>query len=251
MSPPRKANGKAYPTISCSSFDIDDDGVSTITQETIDVLVKKTDTANPTVSYLNRVYSDSTDPIDGPFAEWEKAFDMEENAKAVGSLPSMPQAGRKVLQSMSPPRFSLETRSTDTHSFFTRTSHSTQTEDVHSAWKKGEQEYWSSLVATEGREVSAHTRRSREIVSGRIDPSNEHRADQTNLKSKFPTSLRMNKLMRLRIKNKCCPTKETTSMTVDSSMTPTFSQTIFQSAIDDEMDDFLMMGDGLTGFAEI
>ena len=157
-SPPRKPNGKAYPTISYgSSFDFDDDGVSIITQHTVDVMVQVMEKEDPTVPYIQRVFSDCTDPVDIQFAQWNDA-----NTSAVESSQDATTPSTLTIQtSSSPPRFSRETRSTGAHSFFTKTSQSTETEDIHSVWKKEEQQYWASLVENERKETPTSQTKSR------------------------------------------------------------------------------------------
>jgi len=156
-SPPRKPNGKAYPTISYgSSFDLDDDGVSVITQHTVDVMVQVMEKEDQTVPYIQRVFSDCTDHVDTQFAQWNDA-----NAPVVESSQDATTPSTTMQTMSSPPRFSRETRSTGAHSFFTKTSQSTETEDIHSVWKKEEQQYWASLVENDGKVTATSPLKSR------------------------------------------------------------------------------------------
>jgi hypothetical protein len=151
------ASAKTYPVSSSSKgddiFDFDDDGVSAITQETVDemiLILQQQQNDSPDQLILNRVYSDTTDPIDGSNGKWnEQSFfapggDFGKTIASTGAFFSYVEPG------MTPPRLIRENRSSETRSFFTKTthSHSTQTDDFN-AWKKDEQNYWDSLVARE------------------------------------------------------------------------------------------------------
>eukprot|EP00536_Pseudo-nitzschia_multiseries_P013383 jgi/Psemu1/35093/gm1.35093_g len=165
------------------SWDIDNDGVSDITQTTVDrmafaveqqVLVFPEEAEN-----LHRIHSDLTDPAPnrGP-AESEKepakAAEAEDAAKAsaqqqdffpvLGAVPGFdaaakhddfrrvvtpPRGGHSPQKYLSPPSFTRNVGSSGTRSFFTKTTHSTQTSNFASAWRKDEQQFWDTEVARE------------------------------------------------------------------------------------------------------
>jgi hypothetical protein len=153
-----------------SYFDFEDDGVSMITQETIDEMVLALEQEQilfPDAPVLNRVYSDVTDRIDASFADWKETlnlsvmsstantslFPMIEGRTPQEQLDFTGQCGDRISSrfaaGMSPPRLTRQGQSSGTRSFFTKTTHSTQTDDFACAWKRDEQQYWDSLVKEE------------------------------------------------------------------------------------------------------
>jgi hypothetical protein len=122
-------------------FDFDDDGVSVITQETVDELMRQLEQQQkdfPQNSLLNRVYSDDTDPVNQSFEHLKK----NTGSQASNYINDFTPEGRH----MSPPRLTRQNLSSETRSFFTKTTSSSQTDDF-SEWKQEEQHYWDSQVA--------------------------------------------------------------------------------------------------------
>ena len=128
-------------------FHFDDDGVSAITQVTVDEMMRdleqqQKDFANAFL--MNRVYSDVTDPVERSFGHWKDGnlfSSMEGDPRTITQLPDPTES------EFSPPTLTRQTRSSGTRSFFTKnTTHSNQT-DEFDAWKMEEQQYWDSLVA--------------------------------------------------------------------------------------------------------
>jgi hypothetical protein len=129
-------------------FDFDDDGVSAITQATVDEMMKQLEqqpTDFPNDFLLNRVYSDVTDPIPPSFLHMTSQNNetshiiMTTQSRTMlppptsntDNLNMFPPEGR----SMSPPRLTRQNRSSDTRSFYTKTTDSMDTDDF-SAWKQ-------------------------------------------------------------------------------------------------------------------
>jgi len=149
-SPPRRMQKGGMPLVAHAHddlFDFDDDGVSAITQETVDRMMRERYQQQqqqkggvPNELVLKTVYSDITDPISRPFGQWK---DDDPKATIIQFPLATPEVSR---ESMSPPRLSRESRSSGTRSFMT--TNSTQTDDFN-AWKREEQQYWESLVAKE------------------------------------------------------------------------------------------------------
>jgi hypothetical protein len=136
-------------------FDFDDDGISCITQETVDRMVKDMEEQQkdfPNDFLLNRVYSDVTDPADRSFGQGGNLFRPEGETASAGNDPrsslNEPRSSLQEGRYMTPPRLTRQNRSSETRSFFTRTTHSTDPDDFD-AWKEEEQQYWDSLVAKE------------------------------------------------------------------------------------------------------
>lgn len=173
-----------------SSVDFEDDGVSVITQETIDEMVLALEqqevTLFPDGQVLNRMYSDVTDPIDESFAEWKDTLNLSITSAANTSLDLMIEgriplqqqpdvschsgAGGKHTSSsaaagMSPPRLTRQGQSTGTRSFFTKTTYSTQTEDFACAWQRDEQQYWDTLVNKDSTPGGGVTRSNQSATS--------------------------------------------------------------------------------------
>lgn len=156
-----------------SYFDFEDDGVSVITQETVDEMIHALEQEQvlfPDAPILNRVHSDVTDRIDASFADWRDTLNLSAMSGAANtSLDLMIEgltlheqqedfsdycaadraSSRIAAGMMGPPILTREGRSSGTRSFFTRTTHSTQTEDFACTWMRDEQQYWDTLVREE------------------------------------------------------------------------------------------------------
>lgn len=124
-------------------FDFDGDGVSVITQETVDEMMRQLELQQkdfPNNFLLYRVYSDDTDPVDQSFGHLNKGSTRGE--VSIDELNNFLSEGRY----MSPPRLTRQNRSSETRSLFTKTTNSSHSDDF-SAWKEEEQRYWNSQVA--------------------------------------------------------------------------------------------------------
>jgi hypothetical protein len=169
-----------------SYFDFEGDGVSVITQDTVDEMIfalEKEQTLFPDALILNRVYSDATDRIDASFADWKDALNLS-GISSVANTSLFPMIGGRTSQElldisghygdrglsrigggMSPARLTRQGQSSGTRSFFTKTTHSSQTEDFACAWKRDEQQYWDTLVKEESNPGVGNARSNMSPVS--------------------------------------------------------------------------------------
>jgi hypothetical protein len=153
------------------SWDMDDDGISAITQTTVDRVVlaisKHLRVFPEEAETLNRVHSDVTDPAPKRGATKKKIHtcDNSSNTNTASSDQLVPMIGADVAgfsRIVTPPRLyspvkkgmspGLLTRnigSVGTRSFFTKTTQSTQSQDFADAWKIDEQRFWDTEVAKE------------------------------------------------------------------------------------------------------
>mmetsp|Transcript_6536 Transcript_6536/g.13890 ORF Transcript_6536/g.13890 Transcript_6536/m.13890 type:complete len:636 (+) Transcript_6536:715-2622(+) len=174
------------------SWDIDNDGISDITQATVDrmmfaieqqLLVFPEEADN-----FNRIHSDLTDqaPVGWTNSENDSETNLTNPNIALSVGPSdtqdffpmlggtvagfndfrrvvtPPRGGDSPGKAMSPSLFTRNAGSLGTRSFFTKTTHSTQTTNFASAWRKDEQQFWDTEVAKEqGKPEQASHSRSR------------------------------------------------------------------------------------------
>ncbi|KAG7368571.1 hypothetical protein IV203_031314 [Nitzschia inconspicua] len=136
-----------YPNIGSTPgddiFDFEDDGVSVITQITVDEMMRQQELQQrdfPNDFLLNLVYSDVTDPVNQSFRQLK-----QECARGEASINDLNTFLIEERQ-MSPPRLTRQNRSSETRSFVTKTTSSSHSDDF-SAWKQEEQYYWESQVA--------------------------------------------------------------------------------------------------------
>ena len=141
------------------SWDMENDGVSDITQSTVDRMVraisKHIRVFPEEAENLNRIHSDVTDPapkhssiISENEVSAEPQFFPMVGGDVAGFRLTPPRRNRP--KGMSPPKFTRNLGSTGTGSFFTNTTHSTQTSnDFANAWKIDEQKFWDGEVEKE------------------------------------------------------------------------------------------------------
>lgn len=142
------------------SWDMGNDGISDITQSTVDrmtlAIAKHVRVFPEEAVALNRVRSDRTDPA----PKQRPGNDTSTNNNEDQFFPIMPGgdvAGftrtftppRGVgiaTKGMTPPSFTRNHGSTGMHSFCTKTTQSTNTNDFANAWKIDEQNFWETEV---------------------------------------------------------------------------------------------------------
>jgi hypothetical protein len=173
-------------------FDIEDDGVSVITQDTVDEMMRKSEQQQkvfPGKFLLNRVYSDDTDPVNPSLGPAKK----QSVSKADDIANDIYTEGRN----MSPPQLTRQNISSETRSIITKTTNSSQTDDF-SEWKQKEQHYWDSQVAKDENSEACNTGKpARSIITSLSSIS----AVKNNLQLISP-NLRSRKLKRVREKVK-------------------------------------------------
>lgn len=140
------------------SWDIENDGVSDITQVTVDRMVRAISqhvkVFPEEAENLNRIHSDVTDPAPTPGTLLRDDNDLVEPqffpmpGGDVAGFKISPPRGRGRPKGMSPPRFARNIGSMD-NSFFTGTTQSTQTNDFANAWRIDEQKFWDKEVEKE------------------------------------------------------------------------------------------------------
>mmetsp|Transcript_25366 Transcript_25366/g.59397 ORF Transcript_25366/g.59397 Transcript_25366/m.59397 type:complete len:672 (+) Transcript_25366:580-2595(+) len=151
------------------SWDMGNDGISDITQSTVDKMVlaisQHLRVFPEEAENLNRIHSDVTDP-----APKRGAIINDKDVTAASEF--FPMVGgdvagftitperRRVAKGMSPPKFTRNIGSTGTESFFTKTTQSTQTNDFANAWRIDEQKFWDGEVEKQakkdGFEIRTH-----------------------------------------------------------------------------------------------
>lgn len=164
------------------SWDIENDGISDITQASVDRMVlaisKHIRVFPEEAENLNRIHSDLTDPApirvnqshDVSFED-QCLFPMI--GGDVAGFTDVVTPSRKGLEiatkGMSPPHFSRNIGSMGTaKSFFTKTTQSTQTNDFANAFKIDEQNFWDTEVAKESPQTIFNTFRDNQ---GPMSPS--------------------------------------------------------------------------------
>ena len=158
------------------SWDIENDGISDITQSTVDRMVlaisQHVRVFPEEAEALTRIHSDVTDPAPKKGAmlrsidekHTDHSFPILSSGKAGFSPPRTRSANKS---GMTPAHLQRTYGSTGTQSFFTKTTHSTATNDFANAWKIDEQKFWDSEVAKESpqkhqfRTPTKHGRRNR------------------------------------------------------------------------------------------
>jgi len=141
------------------SWDMANDGISDITQETVDKMVlaitKHLHKFPEEAENLNRVHSDMTDPAP------ERGTYVTNNQLNTSAEELFPYLGGKNVitpprgegmstkKGMTPPSFSRNVGSMGTRTFFTKTTQSTN--DFANAWAIDEQEFWATEVAKESK----------------------------------------------------------------------------------------------------
>mmetsp|Transcript_10544 Transcript_10544/g.26602 ORF Transcript_10544/g.26602 Transcript_10544/m.26602 type:complete len:539 (+) Transcript_10544:499-2115(+) len=125
------------------SWDMDNDGISDITQSTVDRMVRAISqhlrVFPEEAENLNRIHSDVTDPAPRKGELRNAGGDVAGFTRIV-----TPPRNGKV---MSPSALNRTYGSMGTKSFFTKTTQSTQSNDFANAWKIDEQKFWESEVA--------------------------------------------------------------------------------------------------------
>ena len=138
------------------SWDMNDDGISDISQLTVDRMVRAISqhlrVFPEEAELLNRIHSDLTDPAPVK-GNSEDLFPMLGGDVAGFSRMVTPPRGgvSQATKGMSPALLTRNFGSVGTRSFFTKTTHSTQTNDFANAWKVDEQNFWDSEVANENK----------------------------------------------------------------------------------------------------
>lgn len=181
------------------SWDIENDGISEITQTTVDRMVfaikQQLRVFPEEADNLNRVHSDLTDPVpnrrtigdhkhqnggsnkNGAAQEKLSSDFFPMLGGAVAGFPAMnvvtpPRGGdAPAAKGLSPPVFTRNIGSMGTQSFFTKTTHSTQTNDFASAWRKDEQNFWDTEVAKEfnkHRDIYENNNNGNSIGAGKL-----------------------------------------------------------------------------------
>ena len=118
-----------------------DDGVSAISQETLEEMAKLYLGSN---GFLERVHSDVTQqPVDAPEESWKHTVNPNRRASPT----------RQGRTGMSPLRLTRQGRSQGTintkqsrHTTGTKSTMSTQTHEFATAWRKDEEQYWQDMV---------------------------------------------------------------------------------------------------------
>lgn len=147
------------------SWDIENDGISDITQATVDRMVfaiaQHIRVFPEEAKNLNRIHSDVTDPAPSPkrgdgtgdnIVSTEPQFFPVEGGNVAGfpSIVTPPRGGFSPRKKgFSSPVWGRNVGSMGTRSFFTKTTQSTQTNDFANAWKIDEQKFWDTEVAKE------------------------------------------------------------------------------------------------------
>lgn len=149
------------------SWDMNNDGMSDITQSTVDRMVlaisQHLRVFPEEAENLNRVHSDVTDPTPKREATKKKINNNGNNTSSDQPFPMIrgdvagftrimtpPRGGGSpVKKGMSPGLFTRNIGSVGTRSFFTKTTQSTQSQDFANAWKVDEQRFWDTEVAKE------------------------------------------------------------------------------------------------------
>jgi len=171
------------------SWDIGNDGISDITEATVDRMIlaiaKHIRVFPEEAETLNRIHSDITDPapIRGAIqnndassveASSYQFFPMIGGAVAGftngATLVTPPRGGdAHATKGMSPHLFTRNIGSNANHSFFSKTTQSTQTNDFANVWKIDEQQFWDTEVANESNKdlFKGHTSPSRMTVMKR------------------------------------------------------------------------------------
>lgn len=133
------------------SWDIENDGISDITQSTVDRMViaisQHLRVFPEEAETLNRIHSDMTDPAPKKGTDH---FLTGGDVAGFGRIATPPR-GEKSTK-MAPDILNRTFGSVGTKSFFTKTTQSTQTNDFANAWKIDEQKFWDSEVAKESQQ---------------------------------------------------------------------------------------------------
>lgn len=146
------------------SWDIENDGISDITQSTVDrmvlALAQHVRVFPEEAAALNRIHSDVTDP-----APKKSALRKIQETQADYSFPIL--SGN--------PGFSTSKQrtygSTGTQSFFTKATHSTATMDFAKTWKIDEQKFWDSEVAKEFKTPTKQRRNESSTITTATTPT--------------------------------------------------------------------------------
>eukprot|EP00531_Pseudo-nitzschia_arenysensis_P001481 CAMPEP_0116127060 /NCGR_PEP_ID=MMETSP0329-20121206/6647_1 /TAXON_ID=697910 /ORGANISM="Pseudo-nitzschia arenysensis, Strain B593" /LENGTH=562 /DNA_ID=CAMNT_0003621151 /DNA_START=509 /DNA_END=2197 /DNA_ORIENTATION=+ len=135
------------------SWDIENDGISDITQSTVDRMVRAISqhlrVFPEEAETLNRIHSDMTDPAPKKGASSDH-FLSGGGVAGFGRIVTPPR-GQKSTK-MAPDILNRTFGSVGTKSFFTKTTQSTQTNDFANVWKIDEQRFWDSEVAKESKQ---------------------------------------------------------------------------------------------------
>lgn len=143
-----------------NSWDIENDGVSDLTQSTVDQMVLAINQhlrVFPEEAHnLNRIRSDTTDPAPKgrpTFANVNTSFSelsfpmLGGDVAGFTRMATPPRGGNLPTKGLTPESFTRNIGSMGTRSFFTKTTHSTQTNDFANAWRVEEQKFWDTEVA--------------------------------------------------------------------------------------------------------
>jgi len=162
-------------SLSSQSWDMENDGISDITQTTVDRMIfaveQQLKVFPKEAEVLSRIHSDITDPAPNQRgrARSEKETKLKVAPSTEGSdsqdfFPMLdgavagfddykrvmtPPRGSASQKYLTPPSFTRNVGSSGTRSFFTKTTHSTQTSNFASAWRRDEQHFWDTEVAKE------------------------------------------------------------------------------------------------------
>lgn len=147
------SQGKEFPTTIHKKEEMSiqelsfDDGISIITQLTLDEVAKEGDATG-----LSRVYSDITqDPIEKAEESWKQTVKPRNDAR-----PKTVKSPIRTLQSNRSQCTTQTKRSFGAKSHGTKSTMSTQTNEFAGVWQREEQKYWEDLVREqEGFEVDS------------------------------------------------------------------------------------------------